>query len=362
MVNPNFWKKKNVFLTGHTGFKGSWLSFWLSSMGANVWGYALEPNQSPSLFNILNVDSYLTGSTISDIRDLSRLTIEIRKISPDIIIHMAAQPLVRESYLNPVDTYSTNVMGTVNILEAVRRSDSVRSVVIVTTDKCYENKEWLWPYKEIDPMGGYDPYSSSKGCAELVTQAYQRSFFQKNEKNLCGVATARAGNVIGGGDWSKDRLIPDMFRALKNKKAIEVRYPLAIRPWQHVLEPLYGYLLLAEALYEKPGDYSTAWNFGPADSDCRPVQNVIDLFIAKWGSGSRVESTDVQPHEAHTLKLDCSKANRLLGWQPRWTIEDALDRIVEWHKDFESNKDMREVSKEQIQGYMKKWVDDELSK
>lgn len=353
MVNPGFWENKKVFLTGHTGFKGSWLALWLSSMKAQVVGYALEPDQSPCLFNMLNLQEYLSSSIISDVRDLDRLSYEIDRESPQILIHMAAQPLVRKSYISPVDTYSTNVMGTVNVLEAVRNTKSVKSALIITTDKCYENKEWLWGYRETDPMGGFDPYSSSKGCAELVVQAYQRSYFSGPKKN-CGIATARAGNVIGGGDWSVDRLIPDILRALEKRSSIELRYPSAIRPWQHVLEPLSGYLMLAEALYKDPENFSSSWNFGPADSDCRTVENVIDLFINKWGAGCWNASSVDHLHEANFLKLDCSKANKFLKWKPRWHLEESIEKIVEWHKAHILGEDMKQVTLGQIKDYINK--------
>jgi CDP-glucose 4,6-dehydratase len=274
--DKQFWKNKRVFLTGHTGFKGSWLSIWLDSLGANVHGYSLKPPTDPSLFNLCSIDRF-TNSTIGDIRNRDLLKATLQKAQPEIVFHLAAQPLVRESFKNPVETYETNVMGTVNLLDAVRACPSVKAVVIVTTDKCYENREWHWGYRENDPMGGYDPYSSSKGCAELVTAAYRQSFFNPKDfdNHHIAVASARAGNVIGGGDWALDRLVPDCLKAILDGRKIIVRNPHAIRPWQHVLEPLRGYLLLAQKLFENGPQFAEAWNFGPDDRDCRPVIDVV---------------------------------------------------------------------------------------
>lgn len=352
-VNPVFWKDKKVFLTGHTGFKGGWLSLWLTSMGAKVTGYSLAPNTAPNLFDVLRIESLVEKSHIADIRDLACLQKAVSEAKSDIVIHMAAQPLVRYSYENPVETYATNVMGTVHILEAIRGIDSVRATVIVTTDKCYENKEWVWGYRENEPMGGYDPYSNSKGCAELVTSAYRQSYFS-NANSLNKVASARAGNVIGGGDWSEDRLIPDAIKSFEAKLPLLIRNPLATRPWQHVLEPLSGYLMLAQALYEQGDSFASGWNFGPSDEDNRSVHKVVDLLISRWGSGARWEKEgEEQPHEANLLKLDCSKARSLLGWAPKWDLEEAIQKIVDWQKAYQTNQNMREVSLAQINQYMR---------
>lgn len=351
-VDPVFWKGKKVFLTGHTGFKGSWLSLWLASMGAKVTGYALAPNTTPNLFDVLAIDSLIEKSHIADIRDLAGLQKAISEANPDVVIHMAAQPLVRYSYANPVETYATNVMGTVHVLESTRVVETVRATVVVTTDKCYENKEWAWGYRENEPMGGYDPYSSSKGCAELVTSAYRQSYFSKpNSTNK--VASARAGNVIGGGDWSEDRLIPDAIKAFEANLPLIIRNPLATRPWQHVLEPLSGYLILAQALYEQGSAFTSGWNFGPRDEDNRAVQEVINLLISAWGEGASWENEGLeQPHEAHLLKLDCSKARSQLGWIPQWDLELAMQKIVQWQRAYQAKENMQEVSLLQINHYM----------
>ncbi|QWD60425.1 CDP-glucose 4,6-dehydratase [Polynucleobacter sp. MWH-UH35A] len=350
-VDSLFWKGKKVFLTGHTGFKGSWLSLWLSSMGAEVAGYALAPNTTPNLFDVLNIKGQIKTSHIADIRNLEILKSAMLEASPDILIHMAAQPLVRYSYENPVETYAVNVMGTVNVLESARKIQSLRATVVVTTDKCYENKEWVWGYRENEPMGGHDPYSNSKGCAELVTSAYRQSFFNLAD-NHNAVASARAGNVIGGGDWSIDRLIPDAIKAFEANQSLTIRNPLATRPWQHVLEPLSGYLILAQGLYEKGGSLASGWNFGPRDEDNRSVQEVIDLMISGWGGAAQWERDGAgQPHEANLLKLDCSKARQQLGWVPKWDLETAIKKIVEWQKSFQGNANMRDVSLAQINQY-----------
>jgi CDP-glucose 4,6-dehydratase len=351
-VNPEFWKNKSVFLTGHTGFKGGWLALWLSSMGAKVTGYALTPNTSPNLFEALSLDSVLSASHIANICDLATLQKAMSEAKPDVVIHMAAQPLVRYSYANPVETYMTNVMGTVNVLESIRKTDSVKATVVVTTDKCYENKEWVWGYRENEPMGGFDPYSNSKGCAELVTSAYRQSYFSdSNSTNK--VASARAGNVIGGGDWSEDRLIPDAIKAFEAKKPLMIRNPLATRPWQHVLEPLSGYLILAQALYEQGSAFASGWNFGPRDEDNRAVQEVVDLLISEWGDSARWEKEgSEQPHEAHLLKLDCSKARAQLGWTPKWDLETATQKIAQWQKAYQAKENMQEFSLAQINHYM----------
>ena len=351
-VDPVFWEEKKVFLTGHTGFKGSWLTLWLTSMGAKLTGYALAPNTSPNLFDVLAIDSLIEKSYIADIRDLASLQKAMSEAKPDVVIHMAAQPLVRYSYANPVETYATNVMGTVHVLESTRAIDSVRATVVVTTDKCYENKEWVWGYRENEPIGGFDPYSNSKGCAELVTSAYRQSYFS-NSISTNKVASARAGNVIGGGDWSEDRLIPDAIKAFEANLPLMIRNPLATRPWQHVLEPLSGYLILAQELYEQGSAFASGWNFGPFDEDNRAVQEVVDLLISGWGESARWEKEgSEQPHEANLLKLDCSKARTQLGWVPKWGLEAATQKIVQWQRAFQAKENMQKVSLAQINQYM----------
>ena len=355
-VHPSFWKGKRVFLTGHTGFKGGWLSLWLSSMGAKVTGYALAPNTDPNVFTVAKVEDGLERSYIADIRDLEKLQSVMALVKPEIVIHMAAQPLVRHSYTNPVETYATNVMGTVHVLESIRALDSVRATVVVTTDKCYENKEWAWGYRENEPMGGHDPYSNSKGCAELVAAAYRESYFPSNayQKHRHALATARAGNVIGGGDWSVDRLIPDAIKAFEAGQALMIRNPLSTRPWQHVLEPLSGYLVLAQNLYQEGANFDGGWNFGPREEDARSVQDVINLLIQNWGTSAKWEQ-DLrdQPHEAHSLKLDCSKARQYLNWVPKWNLETAIQNITHWQQSFRNGVDMSLVTHEQIIAYQK---------
>jgi CDP-glucose 4,6-dehydratase len=354
VMNPNFWQGKRVLLTGHTGFKGSWLALWLQSLGAEVTGYALAPPTKPSLFETARIGQSMT-SIIGDIRDLPHIQQVFSEQKPEIVIHMAAQALVRHSYQEPVETYSTNVMGTVNLLEAVRKSDHVRAVVNVTSDKCYENREWVWGYRETEAMGGHDPYSNSKGCAELVTSAYRNSFFPIEKYNSHGVALAsgRAGNVIGGGDWATDRLIPDIMRAIGENRPVSIRNPHAIRPWQHVLEPLSGYLLLAEKLFEQGGDYADGWNFGPNDADAKPVQWIVEFLTEQWGGGAswKLDGGD-HPHEAHYLKLDCSKAKTHLQWSPKWRLEAALSAIIDWQRAYLDNNAMRDITLRQIQSYI----------
>ena len=322
-------------------------------MGAHVTGYALAAPTNPSLFEVAEVAKGMT-SIVGDIRDLDHMRKVFAEQRPEIVIHMAAQALVRYSYVEPVETYSTNVMGTVNLLEAIRTTNGVKAVVNVTSDKCYENREWVWGYRENEAMGGFDPYSSSKGCAELVSAAYRNSYFHPDKYQTHGVALAsgRAGNVIGGGDWAEDRLIPDIVRAIAQGKPVNIRNPHAIRPWQHVLEPLSGYLLLAQKLFEEGTSYAEGWNFGPNDEDAKPVEWIVDKLTKTWGEGaSWVLDGGNHPHEAHYLKLDCSKAKTRLGWHPRWHLEEALGAIIEWQRAYRDGKNMRELTLRQISAY-----------
>ena len=352
-MNPDFWDGKRVFLTGHTGFKGSWMSLWLQSLGAELTGFALSPPTNPSLFDEARVGEGMT-SVIGDIRDLPVLQKAMQVARPEIVIHMAAQPLVRYSYRNPVETYATNVMGTVHLLEAVRQTPGVKAVVNITTDKCYENREWVWGYRENEPMGGFDPYSNSKGCAELVSAAYRSSFFNADSYAQHGVATAtvRAGNVIGGGDWAQDRLIPDILAAFEAIQPAHIRNPHAIRPWQHVLEPLRGYLTLAEQLFEHGPSFAEGWNFGPNDEDAKPVGWIVEQMAKLWGHDARWQiDTGEHPHEANYLKLDISKARSRLHWQPALRLNDALKLIIDWSKQRQVGVDMRAFTLAQLQGY-----------
>ncbi len=352
-MNPNFWRGKRVFLTGHTGFKGSWLSLWLQNLGAELTGFALGPPTQPSLFEQANVAIGMRSIT-GDIRDLSVLQQAMLDAQPEIIIHMAAQPLVRYAYQNPVETYATNVMGTVHLLEAVRNTPGVKAVVNITTDKCYDNREWVWGYRENEPMGGYDPYSNSKGCAELVSAAYRSSFFNPHKHAQHGVAlaTARAGNVIGGGDWAQDRLIPDILAAFEQGRHVHIRNPHAIRPWQHVLEPLRGYLTLAERLFEHGPNFAEGWNFGPNDEDTKPVGWIVEQMATRWGQDAQWQiDTGEHPHEANHLKLDISKARSRLDWHPALRLSDALTLIIDWARQRQTGADMRTISLAQIQAY-----------
>lgn len=349
-VDVEFWRGKRVLLTGHTGFKGGWLSLWLQSMGADLYGLSLAPPTTPNLFSEARVGAGLK-SLIGDIRDYETVRAAFAGFNPEIIIHMAAQPLVRLSYKDPVATYATNVMGTVHVLEAARHSGSVKAIVNVTTDKCYENKEWVWGYREDEPMGGYDPYSNSKGCSELVSSAYRRSFFQDSGIAL---ATARAGNVIGGGDWAADRLVPDILRAFECNEPVVIRNPHATRPWQHVLEPLSGYLTLAQRLYTDGKTFAEGWNFGPSDVDARPVQWIVEHMVSQWGGAAKWQMDGGQhPHEAHYLKLDISKARTKLGWARRWTLEESLLNIIDWHKHWLNGEDVSALCLEQIEKFNK---------
>ena len=353
-VNPDFWFGKRVFLTGHTGFKGSWICMWLQSLGAQVHGLALECDTSPNLFSLLQVENGMASHRIGNICDLATVQQVMQSARPDIVIHMAAQALVRMSYAEPVNTYATNVMGTVNVLEAVRHTPSVKAVVVVTTDKCYDNKEWAWGYRENEPMGGHDPYSSSKGCAELITAAYRNSFFSRANcpEGAPAIASARAGNVIGGGDWAKDRLVPDILSAFEQNKPLMIRKPNAIRPWQHVLEPLSGYLKLAEHLTNQGQSFAEAWNFGPKDDDACSVQWIVDYLTSTLGNGATWHlDSDEHPQEANYLKLDISKARTKLNWHPRWDLQYSLDKIVEWQQAFIDKGDMRSVTLNQIASY-----------
>jgi CDP-glucose 4,6-dehydratase len=353
VMNAAFWRGRKVFLTGHTGFKGSWLSLWLQSMGAEITGFSLLPPTNPSLFEAANV-AYGMTSIIGDVRDLAALQIALKGCQPEIVIHMAAQPLVRYSYQNPVQTYATNVMGTVHLLESVRATTGVKAVINITTDKCYENREWVWGYRENDPMGGHDPYSNSKGCAELVSAAYRSSFFNANNYAQHGLAlaTARAGNVIGGGDWALDRLIPDILAAFDNGRVVKIRNPHALRPWQHVLEPLRGYLTLAERLYEQGPNYAEGWNFGPNEEDAKSVKWIVQQLASMWGKTAKWElDLGDQPHEATYLKLDTSKARSQLGWYPALQLDGALKLTVNWYKQWSACADIRKLTLDQIKAY-----------
>lgn len=347
-MNCNFWQGKRVFLTGHTGFKGGWLSLWLQAMGAEVYGYSLNPPTEQNFFTTAKIGKGMRNSIIADIRDASALTREMQAARPEIVFHLAAQSLVRRSYAEPIETYAINVMGTVNLFEAVRESPTVRVVVNVTTDKCYENHEWTRPYSEDNPMGGYDPYSSSKGCSELITSSYRRSFFKQQG---IFVASARAGNVIGGGDWAPDRLIPDFLRAIDAGKSLIIRSPKAIRPWQHVLEPLSGYLMLAERLFVEGSSFAEAWNFGPSDKDTRTVEWIVEQLITAIPGASWQLDTNVQLHEAGYLKLDSSKAKIKLGWEARWRLQTALEKTIEWHTGWHNRENLNDLSLMQIFAY-----------
>ena len=348
VMNQNFWRDKRIFLTGHTGFKGGWLALWLSNMGAEVYGYALSAPTEPNFFTVCKLQARVKNSAIADIRDSVALTRAMQTAQPHIVLHLAAQPLVRYSYTAPVETYAVNVLGTVNLLEAVRQTPSVRVVINVTTDKCYENSERASTYRENDAMGGYDPYSSSKACSELVTAAYRRSFLEPTGVYL---ASARAGNVIGGGDWATDRLMPDFLRALDANKTLIIRYPNAVRPWQHVLEPLSGYLMLAERLYTEGHDFAEAWNFGPEEANTSSVQWIVEYLCSQMPGSTWQCDTMPQPHEANYLKLDSSKAKARLCWHPRWTVKTALDYTLAWHHAWKHGDDMAAISLEQIRKY-----------
>ena len=346
------YKNKTVLITGHTGFKGSWLSIWLNELGANVVGYALEPYTEKDNFVVSGLESKITH-IIGDVRDYKKLKEVFTKYKPEFVFHLAAQPIVRESYLNPKETYDINVGGTVNVFECCRLIDSVKVIITVTTDKCYENKEWIWGYRENDPMGGYDPYSSSKGCSELITAAYRKSFFNPEQYKEHGksISSVRAGNIIGGGDWQKDRLIPDCIRALENNKPIEIRNPYATRPWQHVLEPLSGYLLLASKMYQEPTKFSGAWNFGPNNESIISVGEIVSMVIENWGNGKWLDTSNKsEPHEANLLSLDISKARNFLNWHPKWDIRKCIDKTIEWYKNI-GKSDIYDFCNRQIKEY-----------
>jgi len=351
LPSADFWRGKRVFLTGHTGFKGTWLTLWLSELGAQVFGYALAPDPGPNSFCALGV-SELCDSVLADVRNRETLTDVMTRFAPEIVVHMAAQPLVRRSYRDPVETFDVNVIGTLNVLEVCRRLPSVRAVVVVTTDKCYENRSWLWPYREDEPLGGHDPYSASKACAEIVVQAYRRSYFSSTASPV-GVASARAGNVFGGGDWSEDRLVPDAVRAFVAKSPLIVRNSAAVRPWQHVAAPLTGYLMLAQALYEGGAQFATAFNFGPGGEHMLSVQDVVERLVATWddGAGWVDRSDPAAPHEASILMLDSTRARATLGWRPPNDISKSIRATVVWYKAYYQGSNvtaMRQLTLKQI--------------
>ena len=348
-VNSDFWRDRRVFVTGHTGFKGGWLSIWLQSMGAEVHGYSLASPTDPNLFNVASVCSELASSTIADIRDYQKLATAVEKSHPEIVFHLAAQSLVRYSYQQPVETYEVNIMGVVHLMEAVRAAGRVRSLVNVTTDKCYDNREWPWGYRENESLGGRDPYSSSKGCAELVTAAYRESFLADAG---VAVATARAGNVIGGGDWAIDRLIPDFLRASDSALTLHMRSPESVRPWQHVLEPVSGYIILAERLFKDGAEFAEAWNFGSADEDAHTVEWIVNYLTHQNSNVTWNLDMSKRPHEANYLKLDSSKARSRLSWKPRWRLDTALEKTLQWHRAWREGRNMRDVTLGQIDEYL----------
>jgi CDP-glucose 4,6-dehydratase len=352
-LNRSFWKGRRVFLTGHTGFKGSWLSLWLHSLGAEVTGYALDPPTEPNLFVQARVEGCLR-SLRGDIRNYSTLKEAIAECRPEVVLHMAAQSVVRTSYENPIDNYATNVMGTIHVFEAVRELGRPCVIVNVTSDKCYENREWVWGYRENEPMGGKDPYSNSKACAELVTSAYRESFFSPEtvERHGIALASARAGNAIGGGDWTPHQLIPDLIRAFMAGKSCLIRNPASYRPWQFALEPLRGYLMLAERLSENAPGFASGWNFGPVDADVQPVSWIADKLTQLWGDGAAWQlDSGSHPHEARALKLDASKAHARLNWRPALSLQETLAWIVEWYRELQQGSDMREITLSQIERY-----------
>lgn len=344
----SFWENRRVFITGHTGFKGAWLSLMLRQLGAEVFGYSLAPN-SPSLYTSAVGDRVVSWT--EDIRDLKVLTDSLRESCAEVVFHLAAQAIVRESYANPIETYAVNVMGTANLLEAVRNAPNVRSVVVVTSDKCYENWEWDWAYRESDTLGGFDPYSSSKGCAELVVSAYRRSFFSESK---CAIATARAGNVIGGGDWAKDRLIPDIIKAFMAGETVHIRNPYAIRPWQHALDVLSGYMSLADNLYCHGAEFAEAWNFGPSDAEVATVGGMARRFAVAWKKGASWanDCKTGEPHEANLLKLDTSKTRKRLGFENKYSLDHMVKLTVDWYKAYQKHQDMYLFTSKQIKEYL----------
>ena len=347
------WQGRRVFLTGHTGFKGSWLALWLSRLGAQIRGYSLDPCTEPNLYDLASVGR-VVEDVRGDVRDYARLEASMTEFGPEVVLHLAAQPIVRRSYADPVGTYGTNVMGTVHLMEAIRKTPSVRAVVCVTTDKCYQNQAWIWPYRETDPLGGYDPYASSKACAEIVSAAYRSSFFpsERLHEHHVALATARAGNVIGGGDWSEDRLIPDLVRGFSSGQPVLIRRPNAIRPWQHVLDPLHGYLMLAEKLLAQPARFASCYNFGPGDEDIWPVERIATKLVHMWGNGaSWVRDPVASVHEDHILRLDASKARAELDWQPKLKIETALEWTTAWYQAWKLGENMAEFTRKQIEEY-----------
>lgn len=352
-LRPGAWAGRRVLVTGHTGFKGGWLALWLARMGARVSGLALPPATSPSLYETARIDGVL-HSTFADIRDPSAVASCVARARPEVVFHLAAQPLVRASYEDPVGTFATNVMGTAHLLDALRKCETVRAIVVVTSDKCYENREWLWGYRESEAMGGHDPYSASKGCTELLVASWRRSFLE-GRPNTALLASARAGNVIGGGDWSADRLVPDMIRAFSAGEAVTLRSPQSVRPWQHVLEPVAGYLMLAQQLLEGNSAFAQGWNFGPGDEDTVTVAEVAAILAHHWGEGAAVtiDPSAADLHEATLLRLDCSQARQLLRWRPRWSLHTALSRVCDWHRAHLAREDMRALCERQIDAWQK---------
>ncbi|MDG4474794.1 CDP-glucose 4,6-dehydratase [Thiovibrio frasassiensis] len=354
MMNPSYWQGRSVLVTGHTGFKGGWLTLWLHRLGAKIHGYSLDPPTTPSLFEVANIAPLLDSHTLADLANLAQLQATFRETQPEVVFHLAAQPLVREGYRDPLGTLASNVMGTAHVLEVARMTASVHAIVIITTDKVYENREWEHPYREIDPLGGHDPYSASKAAAEIVTASYRASYFGQGTDHSAQLATVRAGNVIGGGDWAADRLVPDCLRAFAEDDTVRLRFPRAMRPWQHVLEPLAGYLLLAEQLLSTDGKrFAKAWNFGPDTRSDVTVGEVAEATARYWGKDASVEYMPLSdhPHEARLLRLDSTQARCELGWQPRWSLQHALEQTVAWHRTWLQGADMAAYSLEQIRAY-----------
>lgn len=350
-ASPDFWHGRRVLVTGHTGFKGAWLCLWLGRLGADVTGFALAPETSPNLYTLAGIERRI-DSQFGDVRDLARVEAVMAQSRPEVVFHLAAQALVRRSYIDPIGTYTANVMGTAHVLDAARRASGLRAIVVITSDKCYENREWWWPYREDEAMGGHDPYSSSKGCAELVTAAWRRSFFRSDGAEAVGLASARAGNVIGGGDWAQDRLVPDSMRAFASGMPVVLRQPTAVRPWQHVLDPLSGYLSLAERLSNDPRGFGEGWNFGPAADEARPVGWVVDQLSRLWGDGARWEQDrGAHPHEAGLLQVDASKARARLQWLSRLSLEESLRWTVDWYKRIGGGEDAAALSLDQIERF-----------